>query len=510
MDTVDYSIILGGGISGVSSALAERRRGRDVVVIDERSLPEKRRAPLLAASVAVWENVTDSAVLAERLKMASIDLQERTPKIVASPGLSTSHWLYSFFKQANLSIVSEVDNALSELGQPLVGVTGTNGKTTTVNLIHQLLLHAGLPSTLCGNVGYAPSELCAVGECELLENSKKLVMELSSYQLETSRLAVPEVAVLLNLAPDHLERHKSFEGYLAAKARLVAVGERRAKFSVVPAGDVLFHGDDFSGSCGRGYFGSLAEVSTISAPLHVAFDEQEGKLHCAYSSLAACSAHEVTNTASLSTAIIDITAFKLYGRHNLQNLAAAVLAALFCGASPASIEATIPSLQPVEHRLEPVGTLDGVFFVNDSKATNLDALFAGYEAITTRYRPETVTILVGGRAKKEDWKIFADKVAGHINCSLVFGESADMIVENLQKASQARYQRAGCLEEAVAKAWGCTASGGVILLSPGCASFDAYESFEERGSHFRKIFARLEQDDSRSPSGCLGDSISAS
>ncbi|MDD2943214.1 MAG: UDP-N-acetylmuramoyl-L-alanine--D-glutamate ligase [bacterium] len=505
-----FTIVLGGGISGLSAALAERRRGREVIVVDERRMPEKRRTPLIAASVVVWEDVSDSLILAAKLKLARIDLIKQKPKVVASPGIPKSHWFYSFFQQSEVSVVSEVDNAFNELGQPLVGVTGTNGKTTTVNLIHQLLFNAGFPSALCGNVGYAPSELCATDN----DVSKaSLVVELSSYQLETSRLAVPKVAVLLNLAPDHLERHKSLEGYLAAKARIVAVGDRRAKFSVVPAADKLFHGVDFSGSLGHGYFGSLTEMNMLSAPLHVAFDEAESRLHCAYCSVQDLPSDDECESNAFVTpreALIDIAGFKLYGRHNLQNLAAAVMAALFCGASPASIEATIPLLEPVEHRLEPVGILDGVFFVNDSKATNLDALFAGYEAITTRFRPEAVTVLVGGRAKKEDWKVFAERVAGRINSSIVFGESADMIVESLHKTSQARYYRVGCLEEAVAKAWGCTPSGGVILLSPGCASFDAYESFEERGSHFRKIFAHLEQDDSRATCRCLGDSISAS
>jgi len=458
-------VVLGLGRSGVPAALLASRRlpGVTVTALDEGRPADGGAAALLAAAgVAVL--LGDDARLP-----AAADL------LVKSPGVPNESLVVCEAQVRGVPVWSEVEFAMRFLPNRLVAITGTNGKTTTTELTGAILRDAGVPVAVAGNVGHALSCLPdEVGEGEII------VAELSSFQLEHIERFRPDVGVLLNLTPDHIDRHGSQHAYVQAKLRL---------FENQVEGDLaLFNADDpgsaaehLPGRGRRGYFtmaASLARMSLSGAVQSAGLDED--RLWVAHDGR--CS--ELCRRGELA----------LKGDHNLANSLAAASAAAAVGVPAAAIAATLRTFPGVPHRLEVVGTVGGVTYVNDSKATNTDATLKALTAYTSG-----VHLILGGYDKGAAFDELAVATEGRVAEVLLIGATATQLAATFAARAAAAGSRAtpatvcGDLESAVARAARTAVPGDVVLLSPACASWDQYRNYEERGEHLRQLVGELEK-----------------
>jgi UDP-N-acetylmuramoylalanine--D-glutamate ligase len=358
-----------------------------------------------------------------------VELLGRVACVVKSPGVPNEAPVVATARERGMPVLGELEVAWRLLPNRFVAVTGTNGKTTTSELLGAVYREAGLATAVAGNVGTPLSTLVgAVGE------SAVIVCEVSSFQAEDSEAFAPETALLLNLAEDHLDRHGSFDAYREAKLRLFAnqTGEHVA---VAPPGFVL------PGSARRIVFGDPADL-----PLPV---------------------EEV----------------RLRGRHNLENAMGASAAALASGVPADAVARALRTFTGVPHRLEEVGTVAGVLYVNDSKATNVASALRGIEAFEGG-----VHAILGGSLKGGGFEGLRRAVAERCPACYLIGEAAERLENDLAGAAPLR--RCGDLETAVGAAAAAASSGDVVLLSPACASFDQFRDYEERGERFRELVAR--------------------
>jgi UDP-N-acetylmuramoylalanine--D-glutamate ligase len=410
------ALVLGLARSGESAALALARRGVAVVGVDRNEDLDTGR--LRAAGVEVVLGADDPALL------KGVDL------LVKIPGVPAEAPLAAVARERGLTIWSEVELGARLLANPILGVTGTNGKTTTSELLGEVFRAAGMGVAVAGNVGRPLTGLDGA-----LPEDSWVVCELSSFQLEDIEELRPRIAVLLNLTPDHLDRHASFEDYRDAKLRIFE-NQLEEDFAVVPRG--------FEEIPGRGR--------------RVEFD-----------------LHDALPAEPL-----------VPGEHNRENAAAATAAARAAGISDDAIARALQSFEGVQHRLELIREIDGVRFVNDSKATNPEAA----ERALSAY-PPGVRLILGGSRKGSAYERLARAAAERgVAKAYLIGESADDIAEALAAAG-VRFAASRTLEQAIADAYGDAERGEVILLSPACASYDQFRDFEERGERFRELVAAL-------------------
>ncbi len=347
-------------------------------------------------------------------------------------------------------VLGELELAWRLLPNEFVAVTGTNGKTTTTEWIGHIHREAGAPVAVAGNVGTAASSL--IGE---LEPAATVVCEASSFQLEDTEAFAPEAAVLLNLSADHLDRHGTFERYVAAKLRIFAHQED-ADVAVVPQG--LEGALELCGGARRVVFGAGPEAQ---------LREREERLWWR------------------DEPVLDVGELALPGAHNRENAMAAAAACLARGLPLDAVRGGLRSFRGVAHRLEPIAQRDGVAYVNDSKATNVDSTLvalASYE--------HGVHLIAGGRSKQQDFGPLAEPVAARCAAVYAIGEAALELGTALAGTGVPVYALRN-LERALAAAHRAAAPGEVVLLSPACASYDQYRNFEERGEHFRALVEQL-------------------
>ena len=427
-------LVAGLARSGIAAALALRQSGQEVLGTDARALPDAERALLAVSGIRV-EAPGDGVALLER---------SRT--VVKSPGVPQDVPLLEAARTAGHPVVGELEIAWRLLvEQPFLAVTGSNGKTTTVELLGAMHRAAGAPVRVAGNVGTALSSL--VGE---LAPGTTVVCEASSFQLEDATEFAPEVGVLLNVTSDHLDRHGTVEAYRAAKLRIFA----RQPDSAVAVLPEAFDDADVGGRARRVRFGS-GEPADLR--------EHEGALWWRGERLLA------------------VDEIRLPGRHNVENAMAASAAALSSGLPAAAVVAALREFAGVEHRLEPVAERDGVRYVNDSKATNVASAVVGISSY-----PAGVHVILGGRGKGEDYSGLRSAVARSCRAVYLIGETASEIGAVLGDTGVPPHA-CGDLEHAVAAARAAARPGDVVLLSPACASYDQYSSYEERGAHFRRL-----------------------
>ena len=346
--------------------------------------------------------------------------------VVKSPGIRPSVELIREARSRGLEVVGELEIAWRLLPNELIAVTGTNGKTTTTALLGEIHREAGLPYALAGNIGTALSSL--VGE---VDPTAVVICECSSFQLADSVLFSPECAVLLNVDADHLDWHGSVEAYRAAKERVFA-NQEADDLAVVPPG----------------YAGELRATRIEYAP-------------------------------ALSSEV------RLRGRHNLENAGAARAVARARGVDEEAIARALAGFGGVPHRLEEIAVVDGVTYINDSKATNVGSTLVALEACEEHVR----VILGGDDAKGEDFRLLRDAVAATCQAAYLIGESAPRLRDAL--AGTVELHDCGTLEVAVKRASADAKPGDIVLLSPACASYDQFRNFEERGDRFRDLVARL-------------------
>jgi len=422
----------------VAAALTLRGRGAEVAGVDSGPVASEAFERLLAAGVAV------------HAPHDGVDLLNGAGSVIKSPGVPKEAPVIAAARERGIPVLGEYETGWRLLGEhEFVAVTGSNGKTTTVELIGHLHREAGVPAKVAGNVGTALTGLPG-----MLAPGTVIVAEASSFQLEDTEAFAPEAAVLLNLAEDHLDRHGTFAAYRAAKLEIFARQPNDA-VAVAPLGLGV---EDLGGCARRVCFGAGPEAELADRAGQLWWDEQP---------------------------LLAVSELGLRGEHNVQNAMAAAAVCLARGLDPEAVAAGLRSFRGLAHRLEEVATVGGVLYVNDSKATNVASALVGIASF-----PGGVHAILGGRSKGGGFAELAPAVAERCCAAYLIGETAPQLRHDLEPAGVPLYE-CGDLERAVSAASGAARPGEVVLLSPACPSFDQYASYEQRGDHFRALARAL-------------------
>ncbi|MGA9884458.1 MAG: UDP-N-acetylmuramoyl-L-alanine--D-glutamate ligase [Candidatus Acidiferrales bacterium] len=409
---------------------------------------------------------TELRETAERLRAAGVKLELGTRNadaflqqdlIVVSPGVPFKLAQLDLARSRGIPVWSEIELAWRFLRGKLIGVTGSNGKTTTTALIAHILKTATIPTLVGGNIG---TPLLALVETST--DSTVTVAEVSSFQLEAVEAFRPEIGVLLNLTPDHLDRHASFEEYATAKMRLF---DRQLDRDAA-----VLNADD--PEVAR-RMPSRPQIYWFSRQKRVAQGTflRDGQI--------------VFRDRGSEFALARRDQISLRGEHNIENALAACAAAYLAGAEPAAIAAGVKSFRAVEHRLEFVAEIGGVTYYNDSKATNVDAALKAIEAF-----PGSLFVILGGKDKGSPYTPLREPLHARAKTVLLIGAAAEKIAADLGDAVPCIH--AGTLERAIERAAERARPGDIVLLAPACSSFDQFENYEHRGRVFKEVVARLE------------------
>jgi UDP-N-acetylmuramoylalanine--D-glutamate ligase len=380
-----------------------------------------------------------------------------TRTVVKSPGVPREAPVIAAALERGIDVIGELELAWRAIPNRTLAVTGTNGKTTTVELLGHLYRAAGEPVAIAGNVGTPLSSLAGS-----IEPGATVVCEASSFQLEDTTAFAPECAVFLNLAPDHLDRHPDLESYLAAKLRIFAK-QGNDDVAVYNADEPALAGVDLGGCARR-----IAFCRGAAPDCEVAL--AEGTLF-----------HE-------DEPLLEVAELGLFGEHNVANAMAAATAALAMGLGREAVAEGLRGFAGVPHRLEQVAEIGGVRFVNDSKATNVASAVVGIGAFEGG-----VHAILGGSEKEEDFAPLVEPVGERCAACYLTGATADRLAAELSSVvvRGVELHRCADLDDAVRRAAAAAHPGEVVLLSPACASFDAFENFERRGEHFRAVVEGL-------------------
>ena len=435
-------LVVGLARSGVAAALALRARGEQVLGSDAGG---EDRPALAEAAGRLRE-----ACVEVRLDASGVDLAARARTLIKSPGVPQDAPPVRAARSRGAPVLGELELAWRLIPNQFVAVTGTNGKTTTTEWIGHVHREAGLPVAVVGNVGTAASSL-ALGDAVSAETT--VVCEVSSFQLEDTIAFSPDAAVLLNLSPDHLDRHGTYEDYVAAKLRIF-VNQGNDDVAVAPADLGV---EDLGGCARRVLFGAGPGPECSERAGYLWWGEEP---------------------------FLRVGEIALPGAHNRQNAMATAAVCLARGIDREAVAAGLRTFAGVAHRLERLAVRDGVSWVNDSKATNVASTLVALEAF-----PGGIHLIAGGRGKQQDFTPLAPVVAERCQAVYLIGEAAGELTAALEP-SAVPVRQAGDLERAVALARAAAGDGDVVLLSPACASYDQYPDFEARGDHFRALVER--------------------
>ena len=422
------------------------------------------RGAVVTATDARTENEIGAEIAKLREAGVALELgghQERTfltqDLIIPSPGVPADAPLLQSTRAKGITVWSEIELAYRFLKGKLIGITGSNGKTTTTSLVEHILKSAGFSTILAGNIG-TPLIDCV----EASRDDTATVVELSSFQLELIETFRPNIAVFLNLTPDHLDRHGTMKAYGAAKARLFE-NQTAEDFAILNADD---------------------PATTPYAPTRpqlLWFSRKQRVAEGAY-----LRAEEIVfRHAGVEEAVMKRGEIPLAGAHNLENVLAAVSATRIAGARAAAIAKGVRSFAGVEHRLEFVAEIGGVRFYNDSKATNVDATLKALDAF-----PGRILVILGGKDKGSDYTLLQKTLRDKAILALLVGAAAEKIEKQI--AGSVAVEHAGTLERAVEIASHAAQPGDVVLLAPACASFDQFQNYEHRGRTFKELVRQLE------------------
>ncbi|OGC94851.1 MAG: UDP-N-acetylmuramoylalanine--D-glutamate ligase [candidate division Zixibacteria bacterium RBG_16_53_22] len=436
--------IIGAGKSGVSTAVVVMSLGG---------------VPFVSDSAQI-----NDATLAQRLQTLGIALETggHTERVydcqimVVSPGVAADAEVVVGAKGKGIPVWPEIELAFQLCGGRVIGITGSNGKTTTTALVGEILKNAGFATFVCGNIGFPFIDIA-----QKVPPDGFAVVELSSFQIEQIVEFRPDIAAFLNVTPDHLDRHKDLETYTAAKMRIFE-NQTSGDVAVVNYDDLTLRKKSVAINARRRWFsvGNRLEDGIWAVP--------DGEVF-------------VDGSELMKAAEI-----KIKGEHNLSNACAAIGAALAAGASKEIIVQTLKSFAGVEHRLEPVRLIGGVSFINDSKGTNVDSVFWALKAV-----PAPVILIAGGKDKGGDFSVLNEFISQKAKLVVLIGQATPKIEQTWKDLT--RCVRAGSMEDAVRTAYSNAADGDTVLLSPGCASFDMFDNYEHRGRVFKSAVMELEE-----------------
>jgi UDP-N-acetylmuramoylalanine--D-glutamate ligase len=449
-------LVVGLARTGVATSLFCSARGASVTATDART-----------------ENAIGEAL--SQLRTAGVHLElgghrEETvleqDLIIPSPGVPADAPLLKAARAKGITIWSEIELADRFLNGRLIGITGSNGKTTTTSLIEHILRSAGISTILAGNIGTP-----LISRVEETNDASVTVVELSSFQLELIDSFRPNVSVFLNLTPDHLDRHHTLEEYGAAKARIFE-NQTEADSAVLNADDPAT----------TKYAPAKPQVFWFSRKQRVAQGAfvRENEI--------------VFRRDGKEEALLKLQDIPMAGAHNVENVLAAVAAARLAGADASAIAKGVRSFSGVEHRLEFVAEIGGVRYYNDSKATNVDATLKALDSF-----PGRILVVLGGKDKGSDYTALQKPLREKAILALLIGAAAEKIEKQI--AGSVAIERAGTIERAVELASHAARPGDVVLLAPACASFDQFENYEHRGRIFKDLVHQLERHAASTSSG---------
>ncbi len=422
--------VFGLGRSGVASARKLVSLGAKVTVTEE-----KGKASF---ATTILDEMRSLGVALE-LGGHTSNSVENIDLIVVSPGIHLDIPVLEEARKKKIPVISEIELAYRLLKRPIIAVTGTNGKTTTTTLIGEMLVVGGKKAAVAGNIG---SPLVEVDDTDL----DFIVAEVSSYQLETIVEFKPWISVILNIQPDHLERHRTMEEYMAQKSRI---------FMNQDGDDYIVYNQDDP---------QVRDMVKGAGAKLVGFTKD----------------HPEIITISPSE-------IRIPGRHNLENALAAAQTAYLCGVGRSTVADVLRSFAGVEHRIEFVSRVNGIEFYNDSKATNPDSTLVALDTFDGR----GIILILGGRDKGVALDALCEKVKERVREVVLMGEAKDRFGQALENAGYKSLHFSGSMEDAVRTSCGLAGSGDVVLLSPACASFDMFKNFEERGRVFKQAVKEL-------------------
>ena len=440
-------LVVGLGKSGVASALFLKLRGARVTVSDTKTEDELRaEIPIL---------------LDHGITVETGEHGERTfhgqDLIVVSPGVSVDALPIVQARTSGEPIIGEIELAAQFLPGRIVAITGSNGKTTTTTLTGEILTAGGLPTLVGGNIGTP-----AISLVERAKPDHIIVLEVSSFQLETIQTFRPKMAVILNITPDHLDRHRTFAAYAGAKGRIFE-NQQADDFAVLNADDP---------NCVALAEGIRAHICWFSRKKEVqqGASVQDGRIGF--------------RDAGGKREIMLVSEIPLKGAHNLENVLAAICAGALMGVKPEHIRRAVQQFKAVEHRLEYVATIRGVDYYNDSKATNVDATIKALESF-----PANIHLILGGKDKGSDYTVLNDLLRERVKRVYTIGAAAEKIESHIKGAAE--IVPAETLDDAVRRAAAVAQAGDVVLLAPACASFDQFDNYEHRGRVFKEVVHTL-------------------
>jgi UDP-N-acetylmuramoylalanine--D-glutamate ligase len=444
-------LVVGLARTGIAAARFLHQRGAIVVATDH--MLESRLDPAIRELAEMGIGLELGGHRPESFTAADF--------IVLSPGVPHTIAPLAAARQRGVPVIGEMELAFRFIAEPIVAITGTNGKTTVTELVGAMLAASGRRVFVGGNIGTPLISHAADGG-----RVDVVVVEISSFQLDTIETFRPAVGVLLNITDDHLDRYADFETYAASKMRLFA-NRQSGDVAILNADDPIIR-DRANGLRDRVLYFSRSEPAT------------------AYAAIAGRTL--TLRMPGRETIALGLDGFRLRGPHNLENAAAAALAALAAGGTSAGLQTVLNTFAPRPHRLETIASVNGVEYVNDSKATNVDAVRRGLESFST-----PIVLIMGGVDKGGDFGLLRDLLRERGRGLVMLGGARQRIRAALE-AWVPTAEAAG-MRQAVRAAAALAAAGDVVLLAPGCASFDLYANYQERGEDFRREVMRLMESD---------------
>jgi UDP-N-acetylmuramoylalanine--D-glutamate ligase len=435
-------VILGGGESGAGAAVLAKKEGYDVVLMDEGSLKDGYRNELLQAGIRFLEKEVDETLLLQ------------ADEVVKSPGIPEKNEWVKKIRKKGIPLISEIELAYRHKGaSKIIAITGSNGKSTTTALTYHICKHAGLDCALVGNIGYSFAR-------QVAQDPKPLyVAEISSFQLDDIVQFRPDVAMLLNITEDHLDRYEyKFENYISSKFR-IAMNQSSTDYFIYNLDDEVI-----TSHLERN------QINSIQLPISMKQKVDKGGF------IRNDELHVQVNSEQQQMSIYD---FALKGKHNQYNTMAACVAGATMDIRKNKIREAVQTFENLEHRMEPVATVRGVEFVNDSKATNVNSTWFALESMT-----KPTVLILGGVDKGNDYSLLTDLVAEKVKAIVCMGVDNTKIHQAFSEKVSSIVDTASA-EEAVAAAFNLATIGDVVLLSPACASFDLFKNYEDRGNQFK-------------------------
>ncbi|MBC7390113.1 MAG: UDP-N-acetylmuramoyl-L-alanine--D-glutamate ligase [Opitutaceae bacterium] len=439
-------IILGSGESGTGAALLAKAQGFDVFVSDSGEIAQKHKEELIKNLIPFEEGAHTWEVIAD------------ADQIIKSPGIPDKAEIMKKIYASGIPVISEIEFGFQYSIGKIIAVTGSNGKTTTTSLIYHILKEAGFKVGLGGNIGESFAR-------KAIDNPYDVwVLELSSFQLDHCFTFRPDISVLMNITPDHLDRYEyKFENYIDSKFRIIQAQQPEDKFIVFTDNEPIV-----SELQKRAIKPQILPISLVQQPVTGAWLDNKSLIV----------------NAGKQSVVVPLDKIAIQGKHNMLNAMASITACLEAGVPADKILEGLQTFKPVEHRLEPVADIEGIHFINDSKATNVDSVFYALDSMKT-----PVILIAGGVDKGNEYSQIEELVKKKVKLLVCMGKDNSKLLAYFD--GKVEIKETSSIEQAVAIAFNSAKKGDTVLLSPACASFDLFKNYEDRGKQFKQQVGNL-------------------